>query len=1123
MWLSRLRRLVNGNARKTRGAKARRRRGSPPKLEHLEDRTLLSLAFTVNMTSDGITGGTSSGTLRDGIIATNNDTTGGADSITLSAGTYTLSIANSSSQHENAARSGDLNITNTSHTLTIQGATDPTTGKPTTIIDQTVADRVFQIVNPGTTVTFKNLIIEGGNAQDNGTAGAAAGSTTAEGGGLLNNGGNVTMTNVALSVDFATGGTGQSAQGGGIYSLNGTLTLNNVTLSVDAAFGGSNGGSAQGAGLYLSGGKANLNNGKISANSLSAGSGATGGNAQGGGIYANAATLTLTGGSVNTATVRAGNSTSAGGNAGNADGGGVFATQSTVTIQGGATINANTITGGIGGNGANGSPGINGGLGGTGGLAQGGGVYVHGGQLTITGASTTVTNNTATGGIGGKGGVGGKAAVGASAGAIGGQGGAGAEADGGGVHALAAPVTINGGAVVNANSDFGGAGGHGGTGGAGASGNQNGGAGGAGGAGGQAQGGGLFASGTNLAVALGNSTTTATINTDTATGGAAGNGGLGGAKAVGGTGIGGAGGAAGAGGSGTGGGATIFGDKLTLTNAIFSGDDLLGGNAGRGGTGKSGGAGAAGGMGGSAQGGGLFVSSSASATILNSTIYSNEALAKRGGTGAAGGAGGGGGTGGNGQGGGLYAVSSTVNAYNSTFADNIAIAGTEGVNAANSPSGNGGAGQGAGIYAATGSLTLTNDTIAWNFLKSFTDRNAQPGQGAGVYNASNDTLKLENTIIAKDELFSTSTNLNSITPSDLSGNAASSDRDFIGDGAGSNLINGTNGDQVGSDTSPLDPQFLPPVTTVFGLSGQVPGNYGGLTPTLALNWTSAAINGGDPGAAAAIANAEGVVTSSATDQRGFARVVDGTIDIGATETQLTVDGSATATVQTGSNITYTLTVTNGETTAVGVTLSDTLPANTTFQSFTAPSGWTVSTPAVGATGTVTASIGSLAANTSATFTLVVQVSSSAQGGSTIANTATITTSGVNPTFSRSATFDTTVAGSTTNDITNEIGIRQLPVHPDPDDGPNAFEQMVILVNNSGTTLTGPIALVLTGLPAGVTLTNATGMFNGSPYIDIVPANGSWKPGQSHFLMPRLDFYDPSGVPITWTAQIIQGI
>ncbi len=1110
MWLARLWRFVNGNSRKTKGGKARRRRGVPPKLEYLEDRTLLSLAFTVNMTSDKITGGTTSGTLRDGIIATNNDNTTGMDTITLSAGTYTLSIANTSG-HENAAQQGDLNITNTSHTLLIQGATDPITGKPTTIIDQTVADRVFQIVNPSTTVIFKNLFIDGGRAQDNGTAGAAAGSTTAEGGGLLNNGGNVKMTNVTFA-NSALAGVGQSAQGGGIYSLNGTLTLTSVTL-IDRAIGGSNGGSAQGGSLYLSGGTAYLSKCVVTGNLASGGAGAAGGaggDAQGGGIYAKAATLTLTGGSVN----------------------------------------ANTVIAGIGGDGITGAQGQIGGVGGSGGMAQGGGVYVNGGQVTITGAGTAVTNNHTTGGHGGRGGTGGKAAVGASAGAIGGNGGAGGEADGGGVYVLGAPITINGGATINNNTLIGGAGGTGGVGGAGASGNQNGGVGGTGGAGGQAQGGGLFVKATSVVVTLGDSKTATSINLNTSIGGAAGNGGVGGAKTS--TGNGGAGGMGGAGGLGTGGGATLLWTGTTtdvapsLTNLILSGNDLKGGAAGRGGTGKTRGTGGQGGTGGSAQGGGLYVSSNNSATItlLNLTIYSNEALAARGGTGAAGGvggAGGNGGMGGNALGGGLFAISSSVNALNATIADNLDFAGTQGVNAAGQNNGMGGLGQGAGIYATNGSLTLTNDTIAWNFLKAFADRGAQPGQGAGVYYSSSISLSLENTIIAMDELFSTSTNLSSITYSDLYASTVSSDHDLFGvpDPVDPNLFNGDpSGDQVGSSTSPLNPQFLPPMTTsptTFGLSGQVPGNYGGLTPTLPLNWTSPAINGGDPSAAAAIASAEGVAaTDLAFDQRGipvspgsppvFPRVLDGTIDIGATETQLSVDGSWPATVQPGSNLTYTLTVTNGETTAVGVTLTDPLPANTIFQSFTAPSGWTVSTPAVGATsGTITASIGSLAANSSATFTLVVQVSSTAPAGTPLANTATLSTSGVSPTFSRSVTMAPQVAGSTTNDITKEIGIRQLPVHPAPENGPGAFEQMVMLVNNSGTTLTGRIALVLTGLPAGVTLTNATGTYNGSPYIDIVPDGGSWKPGQSHFLMPRLQFSDPSGVPITWTAEIIQGI
>src|SRR5690606_12479883 len=57
-------------------------------------------------------------------------------------------------------------------------------------------------------------------------------------------------------------------------------------------------------------------------------------------------------------------------------------------------------------------------------------------------------------------------------------------------------------------------------------------------------------------------------------------------------------------------------------------------------------------------------------------------------------------------------------------------------------------------------------------------------------------------------------------------------------------------------------------------------------------------------------------------------------------------------VDAGSNLTYTITVTNsGPSVAPAVTLADALPAGTTFVSLTTPGGWSATTPAAGATGT----------------------------------------------------------------------------------------------------------------------------------------------------------------------------
>jgi uncharacterized repeat protein (TIGR01451 family) len=89
-------------------------------------------------------------------------------------------------------------------------------------------------------------------------------------------------------------------------------------------------------------------------------------------------------------------------------------------------------------------------------------------------------------------------------------------------------------------------------------------------------------------------------------------------------------------------------------------------------------------------------------------------------------------------------------------------------------------------------------------------------------------------------------------------------------------------------------------------------------------------------------------------------------------------------VAPGGAITYTITFSSDE--AVNnVVLTDPVPAQTTFRSFTAPSGWTNVTPFVGGTGAVTSTRAGSFVGT-ATFTLVVDASPLAVG--TIDNTAT---------------------------------------------------------------------------------------------------------------------------------------
>ena len=84
-------------------------------------------------------------------------------------------------------------------------------------------------------------------------------------------------------------------------------------------------------------------------------------------------------------------------------------------------------------------------------------------------------------------------------------------------------------------------------------------------------------------------------------------------------------------------------------------------------------------------------------------------------------------------------------------------------------------------------------------------------------------------------------------------------------------------------------------------------------------------------------------------------------------------------VAPGGNAAYNITVTNtGPSDAQGLAMIDTLPAGTTFVSETQNTGpaFACVNPAVGANGTVTCSIASMAAGTTATFTIVAQVSGS---------------------------------------------------------------------------------------------------------------------------------------------------
>jgi uncharacterized repeat protein (TIGR01451 family) len=261
---------------------------------------------------------------------------------------------------------------------------------------------------------------------------------------------------------------------------------------------------------------------------------------------------------------------------------------------------------------------------------------------------------------------------------------------------------------------------------------------------------------------------------------------------------------------------------------------------------------------------------------------------------------------------------------------------------------------------------------------------------------------------------------------------------------------------------------------------------------------------------------------------------DGGLPVFQGEAMLTKSGPAS--VLAGTNLSYSLSLTTqiptgfndqfgNNLSVTNVTLSakvaDVLPTNTTFQSFTAPAGWSVTAPAVGGTGTVSASIASMTPG-SASFTLTVNVT----GGTSLSNTGTFSdnsgdmgssntvTTTVNASADVAIQMSAPAAGTATGNVTYTITITNngpspaqnvtlsdaLPanstfVSQSQTGGPN------FTLSNTATSISDTIASLAVGAKATFSLTISVGTKNqgntisntatvSSPTPDPNPANNS---------------------------------
>jgi uncharacterized repeat protein (TIGR01451 family) len=179
---------------------------------------------------------------------------------------------------------------------------------------------------------------------------------------------------------------------------------------------------------------------------------------------------------------------------------------------------------------------------------------------------------------------------------------------------------------------------------------------------------------------------------------------------------------------------------------------------------------------------------------------------------------------------------------------------------------------------------------------------------------------------------------------------------------------------------------------------------------------------------------------------------------------LSITKTATATAQQGTNITYNITLTNnGPNPADNLSLTDALPANTTFVSQTQLTGspMNFTAPSVGANGTVTYTHPSFSGT--ATFTIVVAVAPNAPLG-TLNNTANATTTSTDPTTPNTSTAGTTITA----------GNADLSITKTPAAGPygtGAPLTYTILVSNAGPSSAANVTVTDT-IPAGTTFVSA---------------------------------------------------
>jgi uncharacterized repeat protein (TIGR01451 family) len=230
-------------------------------------------------------------------------------------------------------------------------------------------------------------------------------------------------------------------------------------------------------------------------------------------------------------------------------------------------------------------------------------------------------------------------------------------------------------------------------------------------------------------------------------------------------------------------------------------------------------------------------------------------------------------------------------------------------------------------------------------------------------------------------------------------------------------------------------------------------------------------------------------------------------------------------VAPGGNIVYTQVVQNlGPMAAVNAIFSETVPANTTFQSIVTPAGWTCVTPAVGAAGNISCTNPLVVNAASSTFTINVLVGAGTTSGTQIVDVANVTSGTNDPNLTNnSATAIVTVGAVNSADL----AVTNTPSSPMVAAGTNYT--LTGVVTNLSTFVaatptiqeTIPLNTTFVSLvaPAGWTCTTPAAGGTGLLYCSTIATTFVGGASASFPIVLNVNAATPSGTQIAGTASV----